>query len=82
MLTRDPSYVVECVGRQAGEHAYVVVERGMLKGYAYLSSDERDFDTILFHLKPLPHSENTGSILDAFSAARWGYRRVDTEVGQ
>ena len=80
MLARDPSYVVECVGRQAGEHAYVVVERGMLKGYTFLSSDERDFDTILFHLKPLPHSENTGSILDSFSAARWGYKRVHAEV--
>ena len=80
MLASDPSYVVECAGREAGEHGYVVVERGMLKGYAFLSSNERDFDTILFHLKPLPHSENTGSILDSFSAARWGYKRVDAEV--
>ena len=80
MLARDPSYVVECAGRVAGEHGYVVVERGMLKGYAFLSSDARDFDSILFHLKPLPHSENTGSILDSFSAARWGYKRVDVET--
>jgi DNA polymerase-3 subunit epsilon len=81
MLTRDPSYIVECTGRQSGEHAYVLIERGMLKGYAFLSCEERDFDTIQFHLKALPHTENTGSILDSFSAARWGYKRRDVETG-
>jgi hypothetical protein len=54
----------------------------MLKGYAFLSSEERDFGTIQFHLKTLPNSENTGSILDSFSAARWGYKRKDVETRQ
>jgi DNA polymerase-3 subunit epsilon len=82
MLTRDPSYVVECAGRHTGEHGYVLVERGILKGYAFLSSEERDFDTIQFHLKTLPHSENTGSILDSFTGSRWGYKRMDIQSGQ
>ena len=78
MLSRDPSYIIESNGRSANERAYVMVERGLLKGYAFLSEECADVDTLLFHLKPLVHSENTGGILDSFSDSRWGYKRVST----
>jgi DNA polymerase III subunit epsilon len=78
MLARDPSFVIECAGRQTGERAYVQVERGILKGYAFIQDDSFELDTLLFHLKPLPHSENTSSILDSFSEGKWGYKRIET----
>ncbi|MFM7727434.1 MAG: hypothetical protein ACKO7B_12075, partial [Flavobacteriales bacterium] len=77
MLERDPSYVIECAGRQAGERTYVLVERGQLRGYVFSSEAMLDVETIEFHLVPLQHSENTHSILDAFIEGRWGYKRID-----
>jgi DNA polymerase-3 subunit epsilon len=75
-LHRDPSYIVASRGRQAEEHAYVLVERGLLKGYAFLTDSITHPDELLFHLKPLQHSENTSSILEAFEQTSWGYRRI------
>lgn len=77
MLERDPSYIIEGAGRTAGERAYVLVERGILRGYAFLDEESFHPDNLLFHLKPLSHSENTGAILDSFSGARWGYKRCE-----
>jgi hypothetical protein len=76
-LSRDPSFVIACAGRQADERAYVVVERGVLKGYAFVSYEVSDFDSLDFHLKPLPHSENTSAIMEAFASGRWGYKRIE-----
>jgi DNA polymerase-3 subunit epsilon len=78
MLARDPSFVIECAGRQSGERAYVLVERGILKGYAFIQDDSFRMDTLLFHLKSLPHTENSSAILDAFSEGKWGYKRIET----
>jgi DNA polymerase-3 subunit epsilon len=76
-LSRDPSFVIECAGRQTGERAYVLVERGALKGYAFLTAEVNDFDSLHFHLRPLPHSENTSAIMEVFASGRWGYKRID-----
>jgi hypothetical protein len=54
----------------------VLVERGLLKGYAFLTDSITHPDELLFHLKPLQHSENTSSILEAFEQTSWGYRRI------
>jgi DNA polymerase-3 subunit epsilon len=77
ILARDPSFVISGQGRKPGEYGYVWVERGVLKGYAFLEDEITSADDLFFHLKPLPHSENTNSILDAFSSARWGFKRID-----
>jgi DNA polymerase-3 subunit epsilon len=77
VLARDPSFIIAGPGRAPGEYGYVWVERGVLQGYAFLEDVVSTTDALLFHLKSLPHSENTNSILDAFSSARWGFKRVD-----
>jgi DNA polymerase-3 subunit epsilon len=77
ILSRDESYVIAGPGRAASEHGYIWVEKGVLQGYAFLEDHITNADDLLFHLKPLPHSENTNSILDAFTLSRWGYRRID-----
>lgn len=76
-LSRDASYIIAANGRSEGEFGYVLVERGVLKGYAFLQDQIQTADDLLFHLKPLQHSENTSSILEAFIQARWGYRRIE-----
>lgn len=76
-LSRDPSYVIESSGRNAHERSYVWVERGILKGYAFMDEENTDLSALEFHLQPLPHSENSRSILDAFGGQRWGYRRIE-----
>jgi len=78
-LRRDPTYIVVSRGPQPQEQAYLLVERGILKGYAFLSDDINHPDDLLFHLKPLQHTENTSSILEAFEQASWGYRRIQFE---
>jgi len=75
-LMRDPSYILASSGRAEGETGYVWVEGGVLKGFAFLQDEIRHPDELLFHLKPLQHSENTTSILEAFEKLRWGYRRI------
>lgn len=76
-LMRDPSYVIAASGRREGEIGYVVVERGRLQGYAFTEYAITNPDELLFHIKPLSHSENTSAILDQFEKASWGYRRID-----
>jgi DNA polymerase-3 subunit epsilon len=80
-LARDPSYVIESAGRSADERAYIWVERGVLKGYAFMTNNSSNLNALEFHLKPLPHSENSGSILDAFSQSQWGYKRIEIKEG-
>ena len=80
MLSRDPSYIIEAAGRTEQEKGYVWIDRGILKGYAFLDQQQVNVDVIQFHLKPLPHSENTTSILEAFNKDRWGYKRINLEV--
>ena len=77
VLERDPSFVIECAGRYAGERAFVLVERGLLRGYVFSSDAMPDIESIEFHLAPLHHSENTNSIIDSFAEGRWGYKRID-----
>jgi hypothetical protein len=76
-LSRDASYIIASNGRSEGEFGYVLVERGVLKGYAFLQEEIQSADDLFFHLKPLQHSENTSSILEAFDQSRWGYRRIE-----
>jgi DNA polymerase-3 subunit epsilon len=76
-LSRDSSYIIEGAGRYTHERAFVWVERGQLRGYAFMDEQGGDLDALEFHLKPLSHSENTGGILEAFSNSRWGYRRLE-----
>jgi DNA polymerase-3 subunit epsilon len=80
-LSRDPSYIIESAGRSARERAYIWVERGILKGYAFMDEGNSDLNALEFHLKPLPHSENSGAILDSFAGASWGYRRIEIKEG-
>ncbi len=77
MLAADPSYVIECAGREEGERAYVLVERGSLRGYAYVSDGLTNIDSLEFYLIPMPHSENTSAIIDSFAEGRWGYKRIE-----
>jgi DNA polymerase-3 subunit epsilon len=77
ILSRDPSFIIAGPGRASNEYGYVWVEKGLLQGYAFLEDEITTADAMLFHLKPLPHSENTNSILDAFSSSRWGFKRID-----
>jgi DNA polymerase-3 subunit epsilon len=76
-LSRDPSYIIESAGRHSQERSYVWVERGILKGYAFMEEENTDLNALEFHLQPLPHSENTSGILEAFLGQRWGYRRIE-----
>lgn len=82
MFSRDPSYIIEGTGRTERERGYVWIERGLLKGYAFLEEQDVTVDFIQFHLRPLPHSENTTSILEAFNNGRWGYRRINLEMSE
>jgi hypothetical protein len=82
MFSRDPSYIIEGAGRTERERGYVWIERGLLKGYAFLEEQDVTVDFIQFHLRPLPHSENTTSILEAFNNGRWGYRRINLEMSE
>ena len=76
-LSRDPSYIIESAGRHSQERSYVWVERGILRGYAFMEEENTDLNALEFHLQPLPHSENTSGILEAFMGQRWGYRRIE-----
>jgi DNA polymerase-3 subunit epsilon len=77
MMVRESTYVIEGPGRNFEERGYVMVERGLVSGYAFMSIENLDLEGIQFHLKALAHSENSDSILEAFSQNKIGFRRIE-----
>ena len=78
-MARESSFIIEGPGRNHEERGYVLVDRGAVSGYAFLPADNPDLQSLQFHLKALTHSENSDSIVEAFSQNRLGFSRIELD---
>jgi len=79
VMARESSFIIEGPGRNHEERGYVLVDGGAVSGYAFLPADNPDLQSLQFHLKALTHSENSDSIVEAFSQNRLGFSRIELD---
>ncbi len=60
---REPSFILRAEGRNLDEYSCVMVKCGVLRGYAFLSNDINDLETIESALSLLPSTETNAAIM-------------------
>ena len=74
--SREPSFVIQDVGRHDDEVSYVLVRNGQLMGFTFLANEEHLLDVIESNIRPLPQSEVNASIIGNINENYRGYKKL------
>lgn len=76
LSSREPSFIIQAMGRDDDEYSYVVVKSGVLMGYCFLPPHVNDLDSIEFALKTLQPTEVNASIISNINPNYRGYKSL------
>ncbi len=80
LSSREPSFIVQDVGRHSDELSFVLVKNGQLRGYTFLHDENISVDLIESTLNTLQPTETNASIISGINEHYRGYKSIETII--